>query len=84
MKNPEDFTAGYRYVLRDWKAGLTWEESIDLATTPANKRSAAFCAGARAAGEALAGWHGEVYRKAKHFGVSEKQAQALVEEAIKA
>lgn len=75
------FTAGFDYVLKDWKAGMPWEQSIDLATTPADQRSHAFTSGARAAGEALAGWLDEARRKAKHFGLSEAQREALIEKS---
>ena len=75
------FTAGFDYVLKDWKAGVTWEQSIDLATTPADKRSFAFTSGARAAGDALGGWLDEARKKAKHFGCSAQQTEDLIEKA---
>jgi hypothetical protein len=84
LSTPAEFVAGFDYVLKDWKAGMPWEQSVDLATTPANKRSHAFTSGARAAAEALGGWIGEVWRIGKHFGLTREQATELEEKARRA
>jgi len=79
MKQSDDFEAGFAYVLRDWKAGMPWEQSVDLATTPANKRSHAFTSGARAAANALSGWLDDARRSAKHFGLATSEIERLIE-----
>jgi len=81
MSAPEEFKAGFAYVLRDWASGLTWEESVDLATTPADKRSQAFCDGARAAAEALGGWLDEARKKARAHGIPELEREELIARA---
>lgn len=46
-----DFVAGFRFIESDVAAGLTSEQSFDLATTPASPRSDAWMDGARRARE---------------------------------
>lgn len=63
------FIAGFDYVLADFAAGMHVEASVDLATTPADRRPQAFCDGARAAANAVLGWTGEVHRVGRAYGV---------------
>lgn len=76
--NTENFHAGFEYVLRDWAAGITWEQSFDLASTPADRRPQSFLDGAKSAGNALAGWLDEARRYAKAYGLTAAEADELV------
>lgn len=81
MKNTtasENFVAGFEYVLRDWAAGITWEQSFDLASTPADRRPQAFLDGAKAAGNALAGWLDDARRAGKAHGLTVAAMDELV------
>lgn len=75
----QEFLDGFDYVVRDFKDGITVEQSVDLASTPANNRSHAFTAGARVAADAIMGWLDEPYRVGKHFGITRDDADKLVE-----
>lgn len=76
--NADLFTAGFEYILADFAAGLTWEMSFDLLTTPANKRPQAMIDGGRAACESLGGWLDCAARIGKAHGVTGRAMDELI------
>jgi len=67
--NQGEFRRGYNYVCKDVESGMTPDQSFDLASTPADQRSPAFMAGARAACSMLGGFPAFARKLASAYGV---------------